>query len=105
MLPNNFKEQLELKGFTNGSTDRPLVARLYRDAFEQRFEKADELELDGLKWGDIEVKALAEVLASGAARRLRVVNLGDNDIGPEGAAALAGALPSLPALEKLYSAF
>ena len=34
-LPEDFEKDLALKSFTNGSTDNPLVARLYRAAFEQ----------------------------------------------------------------------
>ena len=78
VLPDNFKEQLERKGFTNGSTDRPLVAGLYRDAFEQRFARAEELSFAGVEWGDTEAQALAEVLSSGAAPRLRELKLGYN---------------------------
>ena len=76
VLPDNFKEQLERKGFTNGSTDRPLVAGLYKDAFEQRFAKAEELDFQELGWGDTEVQALAEVLGSGMVPRLRSLVLG-----------------------------
>ena len=101
VLPDSFKEQLEQKGFTNGSTDRPLVAGLYKDAFEQRFAKAEELKFGGLGWGDTEVQALAEVLGSGMVPRLRSLYLGKNEIGHEGAAALARALPQLPALEEI----
>ena len=75
VLPDNFTEQLELKGFTNGSTDRPLVAGLYRDAFEQRFAKAEELVFGGVNWGDTEAQALAEVLGSGMVPRLRSLDL------------------------------
>ena len=102
VLPDNFTEQLELKGFTNGSTDRPLVAGLYRDAFEQRFAKAEELDFGVLEWGDTEAQALAEVLGSGVVPRLRSLDLGSNKkIGCEGVAALARALPQLPALEEI----
>ena len=75
VLPDNFKEQLEMKGFTNGSTNRPLVAGLYRDAFAQRFAKVEELHLNSMRWRDTEVQALAEVLGSGMVPRLRSLDL------------------------------
>ena len=55
ILPDEFDIELKDKGFTNGSTDHPLVAKLYRAAFEQRFESVTELIFANLDWGDKEV--------------------------------------------------
>ncbi|CAK0819090.1 unnamed protein product [Prorocentrum cordatum] len=43
LLPDAFDVQLQSKGFTNGKDDRPRVAKLYRSAFAQRFEAAEDL--------------------------------------------------------------
>ncbi|CAK0863806.1 unnamed protein product [Prorocentrum cordatum] len=105
LLPDAFDEELQSKGFTNGKDDRPRVAELYRSAFAQRFEAAEELLYGGLQWGDEEAQQLAAVLASGALPQLQELDLGDNRVGDEGAARLAEALRApgaLPQLQELY---
>ena len=103
-LPDAFDVELQGKGFTNGKDDRPRVAVLYRDALKQRFESAEQLIYSDLDWGDDEVGQVAAVLASGAAPRLQILNLGGNHVGDEGATRLAeafrtpGALPNLQRL-------
>ncbi|CAK0807226.1 unnamed protein product, partial [Prorocentrum cordatum] len=107
-LPDAFDVELQSKGFTNGKDDRPRVAELYRSAFAQRFEAAEDLLYIGLQWGDEEAQQLAAVLASGAAPRLVRLDLGRNRVGDEGAARLAEALRApgaLPQLQKLNLAF
>ncbi len=47
VLPDAFRQRLESKSFTNGSSDRPRVADLYRDAFDSRFGKQGELFPEG----------------------------------------------------------
>jgi len=78
------------------------VKRLYEAAFEEQFGKATYLYYVKLGWGDAEAAQLAEVLASGAAPRLKTLYLHENKIGDEGCKALAaalkeGAAPSLKA--------
>uniref|UniRef100_A0A0D3KW40 Uncharacterized protein n=2 Tax=Emiliania huxleyi TaxID=2903 RepID=A0A0D3KW40_EMIH1 len=91
LLPSAFAAELETKSFTNGKDDKPLVKRLYEDAFQEQFGKATELDYKDLGWGDAEAAQLAEVLASGAAPRLEELNLSYNTIGDEGCKALAAA--------------
>ncbi|EOD20767.1 hypothetical protein EMIHUDRAFT_241839 [Emiliania huxleyi CCMP1516] len=104
LLPSAFAAELEMKGFTNGKDDKPLVKRLYEAAFEEQFGKATKLHYQRLGWGDAEAAQLAEVLASGAASRLETLQLFDNKIGDDGGKALAavlgkeGAAPRLEAL-------
>ncbi|EOD17978.1 hypothetical protein EMIHUDRAFT_349784 [Emiliania huxleyi CCMP1516] len=103
LLPSAFAAELEKKSFTNGKDDKPLVKRLYEAAFKEQFGKAAQLDYGSLGWGDAEAAQLAEVLASGAAPRLKELWLNGNKIGDEGCKALAaalkeGAAPSLKAL-------
>ncbi|CAK0833706.1 unnamed protein product [Prorocentrum cordatum] len=103
-LPDAFEAELHSKSFTNGKDDRPRVAELYRWAFAQRFESAEQLVYAGLEWGDEEFRQVAAVLTSVALPSLQVLGLARNRVGDEGAAALAealrapGALPSLQVL-------
>jgi len=99
VLPEEFVAQLVSEGFTNGNTDTPLVARLYREGFEARFGVATELSYAVLGWGDEEARAVARVLPRAPA--LKELNLSYNSIGEEGARALAEALPRAPALKEL----
>ena len=50
LLPNDFEAQLETKTFTNGKDDKPLVARLYRDAFAVQMRNVS-LDYSQLGWG------------------------------------------------------
>ena len=129
ITPEAFACFLEEKNFTNGSTDRPRVAALYRNSFEERFASASWLGYTSLGWGVDEARAVAEVLSVGAtsslqelslqynligdagakeiakgiphAPKLRHLRLGNNGIGDEGAEALASCLPSAVALNEL----
>ncbi|CAK0795655.1 unnamed protein product [Prorocentrum cordatum] len=104
VLPDAFDAQLQRKGFTNGKDDRPRVAKLYRSAFAQRLEAAEELVYASLHWGDEEAQQLAAMLASGAAPQLKRLHLSGNEVSDEGAARLAEALRApgaLPRLEEL----
>jgi Ran GTPase-activating protein (RanGAP) involved in mRNA processing and transport len=101
VLPSRLNEDLEHKQFTNGKDDRPAVAVLYRKGFEERFVAVEWLSYYHLSWGDAEAKAVAAVLAAGAAPKLEKLYLAGNSIGDEGARALAGALPSATALKVL----
>ena len=48
------------------------VNTIYRDGFEARFAAVEKLWYDELGWGDAETAAVARVLASGAAPKLKV---------------------------------
>jgi hypothetical protein len=78
------------KRFTN-SSDVSKVADLYA-AFFGKVTTVDELEFQGLEWGVADVVELCEVLPRFAA--LRTLDLSKNEIGPEGAKAIAEALKS-----------
>ena len=67
LLPEQFAERLEEKRFTNGKDDKPLVAGLYKQAFEEEFGKAERLNYNSLGWGDAEAIQISKLLASGAA--------------------------------------
>ena len=101
LLPEQFAERLEEKRFTNGKDDKPLVAGLYKQAFEEEFGKAEALGYNNLGWGDAEAIQISELLASGAAPKLKVLLLAYNPIGDEGVKALAEAIAggAAPALE------
>jgi len=99
VLPEEFVVQLQSKGFTNGSTDKPLVADLYSKGFKERFGVVTSLIYAELGWGDEEARALARVLPHAPALQGLILN--SNSIGDEGARALAEALPRAPALKEL----
>jgi len=99
VLPEEFEAQLKSKGFTNGGTDTPLAAKLYREGFEARFGAATALGYMALGWGKEEACAVARVLPHALA--LEYLELGGNYMGAEGVRALAEAFPHAPALERL----
>ncbi|EOD36225.1 hypothetical protein EMIHUDRAFT_122557 [Emiliania huxleyi CCMP1516] len=103
LLPERFAERLEEKRFTNGKDDKPLVAGLYKQAFEEEFGKAEGLRYRNLGWGDAEAIQISELLASGAAPKLWRLELNGNQIGDEGMKALADAIAggAAPALRVL----
>ena len=100
VLPEEFVVQLESKGFTDGSTDSPLVADLYSKGFKERFGVVTDLDNVSLGWGDEEARVVARVLPHAPA--LTWLKLNNNKIGDEGARALAETLPHASALEILY---
>ena len=101
LLPGQFAERLEAKRFTNGKDDKPLVAGLYKQAFEDEFGKAETFFYGRLGWGDAEAIQLSKLLASGAAPKLKQLHLVNNRIGDEGVKALAEAIAggAAPALQ------
>jgi Ran GTPase-activating protein (RanGAP) involved in mRNA processing and transport len=101
LTPDAFAARLEEKSFTNGSTDRPRVADLYRRCFQKRFGTATWLGYNSLGWGAAEARAVAAVLASGATPALSELSLQFNSLGDDGAQALAAALPHARALAHL----
>jgi hypothetical protein len=76
------------KRFTN-SSDVSKVADLYATFFG-KVTNVDALVFQGLEWGDADVVELCEVLPRFAA--VRMLDLSENKIGPEGASALGEAL-------------
>jgi len=100
VLPQAFVAQLASKGFTNGSADTPLVARLYQESFEERFRTADMLSYSVLGWGEVEACGVARLLLHAPALKALILN--HNSIGDAGACALAKALPRAPTLRGLY---
>jgi hypothetical protein len=102
LLPADFDAQMQTKGFTNGSTDRPRVAALYRSCFDARFNEATTLDYRKLRWGVIEAEGVARLLRMGVARWLAVLILSQNQIGDLGAQHLASALPFARTLQELH---
>jgi hypothetical protein len=89
-LPSALEEEPERKHFTNGKDDKPSVAGLHRRKnFEERFGAVDLLSYSSLGWGSAEARAVAAVIAEGAALKLQDLNLDDNLMGAAGARALA----------------
>lgn len=72
LTPERFEEELGKKSFTNGSTDSPLVNRLYKEAYYQEFGKAEVLGYFNLGWGDEEAAAVVAVMKSGVMTSLEV---------------------------------
>ena len=106
LMPLRFQELLAAKTFTNGKEDRALVAWLYTESFTAQFEQVRELVYAGLGWAAAESASLGSLLASGALPNLERLNVFGNQLGDDGAAALAtalrqspGALPKLRVLE------
>ena len=105
-----FIEALETKAFTNGKDDRPLVRRLYSDAFTEELRTARYLNFGGSasggEWNDAEAMQLAKVLESGACPVVEVINLKANVIGLAGTSALARAIRSrkAPRVREILSA-
>jgi len=84
VLPEESVVQLESKGFTNGSTDKLLVADLYTKGFLERFGVVTLLVYTHLGWGGEEARAVAEALPHAPA--LEVLYLHNNSIGRRGRA-------------------
>jgi len=87
------------KRFSNNKVDAPLVITLYARAFEQSFTMVKCLAYEGLGWGNHEAMQLAAVLRhKGGLRHLQTLRLRGNQIGNNGASALASACLLLPKL-------
>ena len=85
-----------------------LVTGTYDKAFETEMEQADELYYPGMKSSDAEGVALVGALraahARGGLQKLEKLDLGNNQMGDETAAALASLLEAgaMPKLKTLY---
>jgi len=98
LLPPQFAVELEKKMFTNGKADRPVVNRVYETAFKVQFDTVQGLYYNELGWGDAELAQLSTVIEGTPTSRLEKLWLQGNQIGDEGAKALAAALSKKPAL-------
>ena len=75
MLPEQFTSALESKSFTNGKSDKPLVARLYCELFTDAMRRLDVLDYSNLQWGDAEFVQIARLIRSGAVPKLARIAL------------------------------
>jgi hypothetical protein len=104
LTPQEFEERVTSKTFTNGHADIPLTTKLYEASFAAHFGRARELAYHSLKWGDAEGRAVATMLASGACASLTNIFMTDNQMGDDGAHALAAVLADsrlLPRIERV----
>jgi len=104
LTPADFRRALADKAFTSKKADEETVASLYEATFSKQMGAATRIDCARLQWGDAEVLQLCKVLASGALDdKLEWLGLDGNQIGNEGAKALAAVLDggSLPKLEDL----
>mmetsp|Transcript_19162 Transcript_19162/g.60984 ORF Transcript_19162/g.60984 Transcript_19162/m.60984 type:complete len:315 (+) Transcript_19162:436-1380(+) len=92
LLPSQFTERLDARAYTEGKDDKALVSRLYAGAFCKEMGRATRLGYGGLGWGDAEAAQVARVITSGALPRLEALSFLLNDVGDDGARALAAAL-------------
>ncbi|CAJ1440394.1 unnamed protein product, partial [Effrenium voratum] len=76
--------------------DRDLLGILYREVYEDVVERAVEMPLARLNWGDPEMQLLHSAL--GSCCQLQRLNLAQNHIGNAGAEALAETLLQSPRL-------
>ena len=112
MAPEPFATELAdgvasgAKGFTNKG-DVGLVTTVYDKAFDKEMGQAVRLDFRGLEWSDAQEVALVGALRAaherGGLQQLETLNLDNNQMGDETAAALAslleaGAMPTLKAL-------
>jgi len=100
MLPDEFREELSRKTFTNKVGDFEKVAKLYADAFTTEFANAKTINYSGMGWGDAEIHALCRVLASPLFSAAEVILVG-NPITDDGAQALMVALSSNTTIQKI----
>jgi hypothetical protein len=88
------------KTYTNGADRDAIVAPKFQETMFQVMGGVRTLNFGWLNWGDVEIKALAEVLP--LCRQLRQLQLhGKNSVGARGMIALADAIEALTSLEEL----
>jgi len=102
LLPDKFAEELATKTFTSVSADREKVEALHKLTFKYAFMEVTELRYGSLNWCDDEALMVARVLASGAAPKLRKLDLGSNRIGDAAMEALTAALTTTSELTTLH---
>ena len=99
MHPDEMGRLLQTEKRFTSQADVLQVEQLYRTFFERAVRHATFLNLRFLKWGDTEIKKLAEVLPYFSS--LEKIDLYRNNIGNEGIEALAKALPHNKSLTTL----
>ena len=102
LAPPVFKEDLSTKTFTSPKADRETVGNLYEKEFDEKLGEATLLFYVSLQWTDADVVKLCGAIATGKLVKLENLQLGLNQIGDAGAAALAEAAGKLPQLKELY---
>ena len=101
LAPPVFKEDLSTKTFTSPKADRETVANLYEKEFDEKLGEARVLEYLRLEWTVADVGKLCGAIATGKLVKLVRLNLGGNQIGDAGVAALVEVAGKLPQLYQL----
>jgi len=99
MAPKSFGTALQQKKFGNVA-DHDVVLKMYTEVFLEIAGYEELLDFSGLGWDDFQVDVLATSLPSFP--RLRELNLANNEIEDNGAAALAEVIPLCGALQRLF---
>jgi len=99
LTPASFEAQLAKKTFGNGA-DRITVNAIYESIFTEVMESTTMLEFIGLGWGSKQIKNILDALPF-CFDVLSKLMLNGNQLGLEGAAALAKHLPQLACLHEL----
>ena len=102
LAPPVFKEDLSTKTFTSPKADRETVGNLYEKEFDEKLGEAEGLYYVSLQWTDEDVVKLCGAIATGKLVKLEILELGDNQIGDAGVAALAEVVDKMPQLKELY---
>ena len=92
LAPPVFKEDLSTKTFTSPKADRETVGNLYEKEFDEKLGEATSLFYVQLQWTDADVVKLCGAIATGKLVKLEILSLERNQIGDEGAVALAEAV-------------
>lgn len=100
LTPDAFRTELASKVFAR-SEECEFLAERYVHTFAVTIGPAESLCYANTGLSAAEAKLLADAL--GWCTRLLVLSLDGNDLGPEGALAIAAALPGLPQLQGLYA--
>ncbi|CAK9070046.1 unnamed protein product [Durusdinium trenchii] len=93
LTPAELRDELRQKHFS-WSHDRELLGVLYQEVYEDVVERAIEMPLSRMKWGDLEMGQLQGTL--GSCSQLQRLDLTRNRIGDSGAETLANILLQSP---------
>lgn len=93
LTPSEFRKELQQKHFS-WSHDRDLLGILYQEVYEDVVEKATEMPLSRMRWGDEEMGQLHGAL--GSCSQLQRLDLTRNRISDSGAETLANILLQSP---------
>lgn len=94
LTPAMFQQELEEKVFTNEKDDKPLVTRLYTEAFYDHMGTVTQLHYNNLDWGDAEVEVLCKVIETGVLQQVKMIDLRGNVVGEHNANRLVEAFES-----------